>query len=99
MPESCTSPIAARGKALTDVLGGQVQIWFGPLPVTIEYVRTGRLRALAVTTPRLAFHKFRSQNPARLMSAQTTPGVAIDGSKFKAVNNRAFVQAWRRYAK
>ena len=38
------------GQALTDVLGGQVQMWFAPLPVTIEYVRTGRLRALAVTT-------------------------------------------------
>jgi tripartite-type tricarboxylate transporter receptor subunit TctC len=35
--------------ALTDLIGGQVQIWFGNLPGTIEFVRTGKLRALAVT--------------------------------------------------
>jgi tripartite-type tricarboxylate transporter receptor subunit TctC len=43
-------PYRGAGQALTDVLGGQVQMWFAPLPVTIEYARTGRLRALAVTT-------------------------------------------------
>jgi tripartite-type tricarboxylate transporter receptor subunit TctC len=43
-------PYRGAGQALTDVLGGQVQMWFAPLPVTTEYVRTGRLRALAVTT-------------------------------------------------
>ena len=35
---------------MTDLLGGQLQLMFSPLPPSIEYVRTGRLRALAVTT-------------------------------------------------
>jgi tripartite-type tricarboxylate transporter receptor subunit TctC len=34
---------------LTDLLGGQVQVFFAPLAASIEYVRTGQLRALAVT--------------------------------------------------
>jgi tripartite-type tricarboxylate transporter receptor subunit TctC len=32
------------------MLGGQVQVIFGTMPGTIEYIRSGRLRALAVTT-------------------------------------------------
>ena len=36
--------------ALTDLLGGQVQVMFSPLSSSIEYVRGGKLRALAVTT-------------------------------------------------
>src|SRR5262249_41565106 len=35
--------------ALTDLLGGQVQVLFNPLPTSIEYIRAGKLRALAVT--------------------------------------------------
>src|SRR5262249_17424265 len=38
--------------ALTDMIGGQVQVMFDNLPTSIEYVRTGKLRALAVTTAR-----------------------------------------------
>ena len=36
--------------ALTDLLGGQVQVYIGSLAGTIEHIRAGRLRALAVTT-------------------------------------------------
>jgi tripartite-type tricarboxylate transporter receptor subunit TctC len=43
-------PYRSSAPALTDLLGGQVQTTFGPLPSTIEYVRAGTLRALAVTT-------------------------------------------------
>jgi tripartite-type tricarboxylate transporter receptor subunit TctC len=43
-------PYRSSAPALTDLLGGQVQMTFGPLPSTIEYVRAGKLRALAVTT-------------------------------------------------
>jgi tripartite-type tricarboxylate transporter receptor subunit TctC len=41
-----------RGSApmLTDLLGGQVQAAFDALPASIEYIRAGKLRALAVTT-------------------------------------------------
>jgi tripartite-type tricarboxylate transporter receptor subunit TctC len=43
-------PYRSSALALTDLLGGQVQMTFGPLPSTIEYIRAGKLRALAVTT-------------------------------------------------
>jgi tripartite-type tricarboxylate transporter receptor subunit TctC len=43
-------PYKGSGPALTDLLGGQVQVMFGTLPSLIEYIRAGRLRALAVTT-------------------------------------------------
>jgi tripartite-type tricarboxylate transporter receptor subunit TctC len=43
-------PYRGGGPALTDLLAGQVQLYFGPAPLTIEAIRTGRLRALAVTT-------------------------------------------------
>jgi tripartite-type tricarboxylate transporter receptor subunit TctC len=43
-------PYRSSAPALTDLLGGQVQMTFGPLPSKIEYVRAGTLRALAVTT-------------------------------------------------
>lgn len=41
-----------RGSAplLTDLLGGQVQAAFDNLPASIEHIKTGKLRALAVTT-------------------------------------------------
>src|SRR5215470_15439302 len=43
-------PYRGSPPALTDVLAGELQLMFSPLPPSIEYVRTGRLRALAVTT-------------------------------------------------
>jgi tripartite-type tricarboxylate transporter receptor subunit TctC len=36
--------------ALTDLLGGQIQVMFDTSPNSIEYIRAGKLRALAVTT-------------------------------------------------
>src|ERR1700732_2818052 len=44
--------VAYRGSApvLTDLIGGQVQVYFAPIAAAIEYVRAGRLRALAVTS-------------------------------------------------
>jgi tripartite-type tricarboxylate transporter receptor subunit TctC len=38
--------------AVTDLLGGQVQVYFGPIAESIEYLKTGRLRPLAVTAAR-----------------------------------------------
>jgi tripartite-type tricarboxylate transporter receptor subunit TctC len=43
-------PFRGAGPALTDLLGGQVQLMFGSVPSSIEHIRTGKLRALAVTT-------------------------------------------------
>jgi len=38
-----------RGNPLPDVLSGQAQVYFGPLPASIGYLRADKLRALAVT--------------------------------------------------
>jgi len=43
-------PYRGGAPAMTDLLGGQVQVYFGPIAESLEYVRTGKLRPLAVTT-------------------------------------------------
>jgi tripartite-type tricarboxylate transporter receptor subunit TctC len=43
-------PYRGQGPALADLLAGQVQIMFVTTAASIEYIRAGRLRALAVTT-------------------------------------------------
>src|ERR1700687_2085532 len=43
-------PYRGQGPALTDLLGGQVQVLFATTPGTTEYISSGKLRALAVTT-------------------------------------------------
>ena len=43
-------PYRGQGPAMTDLLGGQLQVIFATTPGTTEYVWTGKLRALAVTT-------------------------------------------------
>jgi tripartite-type tricarboxylate transporter receptor subunit TctC len=42
-------PYRGQGPALTDLLGGQVQVMFAITVASIEHIKTGRLRALAVT--------------------------------------------------
>jgi tripartite-type tricarboxylate transporter receptor subunit TctC len=43
-------PYRGEAPALTDLLGGQVQVYFGPIASSIGHIRAGQLRALAVTT-------------------------------------------------
>jgi tripartite-type tricarboxylate transporter receptor subunit TctC len=43
-------PYRGLAPALTDLLGAQVQVIFSSTPVSIEYIRAGKLRPLAVTT-------------------------------------------------
>lgn len=43
-------PYRGSAPALTDLLGGQVQVMFDNMPSSIEHIRAGKLRALAVTT-------------------------------------------------
>ena len=45
-------PYRGEAPALTDLLGGQVQVMFGSEAVVPEQIRAGKLRALAVTTAR-----------------------------------------------
>ncbi len=43
-------PYRGGAPALTDLIGGQVQVMFATMPAAIEFVKAGKLRALAVTT-------------------------------------------------
>src|SRR5262245_24031583 len=43
-------PYRGNAPALTDLIAGQVQVMFADTPSSIEHVRSGKLRALAVTT-------------------------------------------------
>jgi len=43
-------PYRGGAPALIDLLGGQVQVLFDPIPASIGYIRNGKLRALGVTT-------------------------------------------------
>ena len=43
-------PYRGAAPALTDLIAGQVQVYFGPVPSMVEHFKAGKLRALAVTT-------------------------------------------------
>ncbi len=47
-------PYRGQGPAMTDLLGGQLQVIFATTPGTTEFVHSGKLRALAVTTAQRA---------------------------------------------
>ncbi|MGA8627778.1 MAG: tripartite tricarboxylate transporter substrate binding protein [Pseudolabrys sp.] len=43
-------PYRGGALALTDLIGGQVQVMFDNMPTSAEYIKTGKLRGLAVTS-------------------------------------------------
>jgi tripartite-type tricarboxylate transporter receptor subunit TctC len=43
-------PYKGAAPALADMIGGQVQVMFDNIPTSIEFIRAGKLRPLAVTT-------------------------------------------------
>ena len=43
-------PYRGDAPAITDLIGGQVQVYFGFLPASLEHIKTGKVRALGVTT-------------------------------------------------
>jgi tripartite-type tricarboxylate transporter receptor subunit TctC len=43
-------PYRGGGPAVTDLVGGQVQVYFSGVATSIEYIKSGKVRALAVTT-------------------------------------------------
>jgi tripartite-type tricarboxylate transporter receptor subunit TctC len=43
-------PYRGSVAALTDMLGGQVQVLFDNLPASIQYIKAGKVRPLAMTT-------------------------------------------------
>ena len=62
-------PIAYKGQppAITDVIGGQVQIFFGAPALLVPHVKTGKLKAIAVTSTK------------RLDDVPTVPTLAESG--------------------
>jgi tripartite-type tricarboxylate transporter receptor subunit TctC len=60
-------PYKGAGPATTDVIAGQIQFTFASTPGAIPHVKTGKLRALAVTSPK------------RISSAPDLPTVAEGG--------------------
>jgi tripartite-type tricarboxylate transporter receptor subunit TctC len=50
LPSMAQAPAYPSRPALTDLLGGQVQIVFGSIPSSLGYIKSGSLRPLAVTT-------------------------------------------------
>jgi tripartite-type tricarboxylate transporter receptor subunit TctC len=47
-------PYKGSGQAIQDLVGGHVSLNFDTMPPVLDHIRHGRLRALAVTTPRRA---------------------------------------------
>jgi tripartite-type tricarboxylate transporter receptor subunit TctC len=47
-------PYKGGAPAVTDLMGGQIQVYFSPLPESISVVKGGKVRALAVTTAKRA---------------------------------------------
>ena len=66
-------PYKGLGPALSDLIAGPVQLLFGSITATLPQTKNGRLRALAVTTPK------------RTTAAPEIPTVAESGLKDYAV--------------
>jgi len=62
-------PYRGAGPALTDLMSGQVHVLFDNLPSSVEHIRGGKLRALAVTTEKPA-----PALPGVPTVAETVPG-------------------------
>jgi tripartite-type tricarboxylate transporter receptor subunit TctC len=67
-------PYRGSGPALVDMLSGQVQVMFDAIPSSIEHIKAGKLRALAVTTARRS-----DALPDVPVIADTVPGYDTSG--------------------
>ncbi len=67
-------PYKGVGSAMPDFVGGQVQLLFSDMPPFVPYIKTGRLRALAVTTAKRS-----SLLPDIPAIAETIPGYDLAG--------------------
>jgi tripartite-type tricarboxylate transporter receptor subunit TctC len=84
-------PFKGSGQAIQDLIGGHVTLNFDTMPPVLEHIRNGKLRALAVTTPRraaqlpdiptleeLGLKGFEMTNWYGLMAPGTTPRALIN---------------------
>lgn len=90
-------PYRGAAQALTDLLGGQVQVLFEPLPASMPHIKAGTIRALAVTTatrspalpdtPALAefLPGYDASGWAGLCAPKSTPAEAVETLN-KAIN-------------
>jgi tripartite-type tricarboxylate transporter receptor subunit TctC len=65
-------PYRGNGPAVTDLLGGQVQALIASLPSSIEYVKAGKVRGLAVTSAMRA-----EASPDLPAVAESVPGYEV----------------------
>ncbi|MGH8619910.1 MAG: tripartite tricarboxylate transporter substrate-binding protein, partial [Burkholderiales bacterium] len=65
-------PYKGGALAMIDLQAGQVQLYFGNLPISMPHVKTGRVRALAVTSAKRAV-----SNPEFPAVAETIPGFEL----------------------
>jgi len=68
-------PYKGGGPAITDTLGGQVQLAFVSIPAALQYVKAGKLKALAVTSDK------------RSLAAPDIPTIAESGVPDCVVNS------------
>jgi tripartite-type tricarboxylate transporter receptor subunit TctC len=69
-------PVHYRSSYVPDMLAGQVQVVFSPIPTTIQQIRAGKLRALAVT----------SETRSRALPELPTIGEFVPGYEFSTWN-------------
>jgi len=68
-------PYKGAAPALTDLMGGQVQVLFDNLPSSISYIRAGKLRALGVT----------ASEPSAALPGVPTVGATVPGYEASAI--------------
>jgi tripartite-type tricarboxylate transporter receptor subunit TctC len=70
-------PYKGSAPAVTDLLGGQVQVFFGNVLSVIEQVRSGKLRGLAVTSlERMPVSPRSRRSPSRVSGFEAGTGSA-----------------------
>jgi tripartite-type tricarboxylate transporter receptor subunit TctC len=60
-----------RAAYIPDLISGQVQVVFSPIPQVLELIRTGQLRALAAATPKRLESLLEDQTISRLVPRST----------------------------
>ncbi|MDB5855293.1 MAG: hypothetical protein JWR22_3334 [Herminiimonas sp.] len=68
-------PYKGAAPMLTDLIGGQVQVGFDNLPSSINFVRTGKVRALAITTAQ----RWRGAPDIPTVAESGVPGYEVSG--------------------